>query len=246
MSYTINKYHGSYNIVRRSATVKYIVVHYVGAGSAAAGNALANCKYFAGGNRNASAHYFIDNAYIYEYADPSTYATWHCGDGKGKYGITNANSIGIEVCNNGGPYTDAEIDQLHWLVQKLMSQFGVSASNVVRHYDASRKHCPAYYVDNTAAWHELHSLITSSYEEDDMFTDEDRAKLNETYNQVTRTDDITGRGYKLNDHDHIKWIAKGTSDTGAKADKILEALTNLQTAVSDLTKALTTESKTEE
>ena len=26
--------------------------------------------------------------------------TWHCGDGKNKYGITNANSLGIEICIN--------------------------------------------------------------------------------------------------------------------------------------------------
>lgn len=160
MGYTINQYHGNYNIQTRTTSVKYIVVHYVGAGSSASGNALANCKYFAGGNRQASAHYFIDDANIYEYANPSTYATWHCGDGKGKYGITNQNSIGIEVCNNGGPFTDAEISRLTWLVQKLMSDFGVSASHVVRHYDASRKLCPLYYAQNSSAWNSLHAQIT--------------------------------------------------------------------------------------
>ena len=140
--------------------VRYIVVHYVGAGTSAPGSALANCKYFAGGNRNASAHYFIDDANVYEYADPSKYATWHCGDGHGKYGITNQNSIGIEVCNNGGPYTDAEIARLAWLIQKLMGDFGVDASHVVRHYDASRKQCPLYYVQNPSAWDSLHAQIT--------------------------------------------------------------------------------------
>lgn len=160
MGYEINQYHGGYNIQKRNTTVKYIVVHYVGAGSSAAGSALANCKYFASGNRNASAHYFIDDAYIYEYANPSTYATWHCGDGRGRYGITNQNSIGIEVCNNGGPYTSAEIDRLTFLVQKLMKQFNVNADHVVRHYDASRKQCPLYYVQNAAEWTKLHSQIT--------------------------------------------------------------------------------------
>jgi len=161
MSYTIKTYHGNYNIVKRTNTVRYIVVHYVGAGSSASGNALANCKYFSGGNRSASAHYFIDDENIYEYADPTKYATWHCGDGKGKYGITNQNSIGIEVCNNGGPFTSAEISRLTWLVQKLMSDFGVSANKVVRHYDASRKMCPMYYAQNSSAWNSLHAQITS-------------------------------------------------------------------------------------
>lgn len=160
MGYTISKYHGNYNIMRRVTAVRYIVVHYVGAGTSAPGSARANCIYFSGGNRNASAHYFIDDANIYEYAEPKAYATWHCGDGHGKYGITNQNSIGIEVCNNGGPYTDAEISRLAWLVKKLMADFGVPASHVVRHYDASRKQCPLYYVQHGDAWAKLQAQIT--------------------------------------------------------------------------------------
>lgn len=160
MGYVIQQYHGRYNTQSRGGTaVRYIVVHYVGAGTSAPGSALANCKYFAGGNRQASAHYFIDDGSIYEYADPSV-ATWHCGDGHGRYGITNNNSIGIEVCNNGGPYTAAEIDRLTWLVQRLMKQYGVPASRVVRHYDASRKMCPLYYAQNPSAWKSLHAQIT--------------------------------------------------------------------------------------
>lgn len=224
MTYEIKQYHGTYNISVRTASVKYIVVHYVGAGSNAPGNALANCKYFAGGNRNASAHYFIDDADIYEYADPSQYYCWHVGDGKGKYGIYNSNSIGIEVCNNGGPFTDIEIDQLHWLVWKLMTDFNVNAVNVVRHYDASRKNCPAYYAQNYDKWHELWCVITSEYEEDDMFTDNDRNLLTETYSQVTKVTDPSGRNVAMNDHDHLKWIASKQAKMDEKLDQILEIL----------------------
>lgn len=174
MTYQIERHHGSYNISRRSTTVKYIVVHYTGSGTSAAGSALANCEYFAGGNRNASANYFVDDATICEYADPKMYCTWHVGDGHGKYGISNGNSIGIEVCQNGDkPYTDAETDRLAWLVQKLMADFSVPADRVVRHYDASRKACPYYYTPSgsggNAAWNSLHARITSGgTEEDDM------------------------------------------------------------------------------
>lgn len=156
MTYKINEYHGNYNISRRYATVKYIVVHY----TAGTGSARNNCIYFSNGNRNASAHYFIDDDYIYEYADPAKYATWHVGDGKGKYGITNSNSIGIEVVNTGNAFSEAEIEKLTWLVQKLMREFDVPASRVVRHYDASRKQCPRYYVNGTR-WKALHSRITT-------------------------------------------------------------------------------------
>lgn len=159
----INKYHGSYNIQKRTTSIKYIVLHYVGSGTSAAGSAKANCIYFSRGNRNASAHYFVDDGGIWEYADPSTYATWHCGDGHGAYGITNANSIGIEVCINGDkPYTTKEINYLKQLVPYLMKKFGVSANNVVRHYDASRKECPYYYAKRNDAWIKLRSQITSS------------------------------------------------------------------------------------
>lgn len=156
MSYSINIYHGSYNITRRSSTIKYIVVHY----TAGTGSAKNNCIYFSKANRNASAHYFIDNSSIYEYADPAKYATWHCGDGAGKYGITNQNSIGIEVVNTGGAFSQEEIKKLTWLVQKLMKQFNIPAANVVRHYDASRKQCPLYYVKNSGEWTKLHTQIT--------------------------------------------------------------------------------------
>lgn len=168
MAYTINEYHGNYNIQTRTDAVKYIVVHYVGSGTSAHGSALANCRYFAGGNRNASAHYFIDDGSIWEYADPKYYSTWHCGDGYGRYGITNQNSIGIEVCMNyDQPFTDAEISRLTWLVQKLMGAYGVPANRVVRHHDASGKFCPLYYTNRPHEWEKLHAQITGGKVEEE-------------------------------------------------------------------------------
>lgn len=161
----IHKHHGTLNTVPRTGTIKYIVVHYTGSGTSKAGSAKANCIYFSRGYRAASAHYFIDDSGIWEYADPSKSATWHVGDGRGRYGITNQNSIGIEVCNNGGPYTQTEIGYLTTLVQQLMGTYGVPASRVVRHYDASRKACPYPYAPNGedptgAKWASLHRIIT--------------------------------------------------------------------------------------
>lgn len=153
----INKHHGSYNKSRRNGSVQYIVVHYTGG----TGSAKNNCIYFAGGNRNASADYFIDpDGSIWEYSDPASgYYTWAVGDGRGKYGITNASSCHIEVVNTGGPFTEAQVKSIAELVSMLRSKFGVPASRVVRHYDASRKQCPAYYVD-PARWNQLHARIT--------------------------------------------------------------------------------------
>ena len=52
----INKLLTPYN--HNSGTIdriKYIVIHYVGA----TGGAKANCEYYAGANRGASAHYYV-------------------------------------------------------------------------------------------------------------------------------------------------------------------------------------------
>lgn len=157
----INKLHGNYNISKRIEPVKYIVVHYTGSGTSKSGSAKANCIYFGRQDWQASAHYFIDDGGVWEYAEPKAYYTWHCGDGHGKYGISNQNSIGVEVCQNYDvPYTEAEIRYLAELVRMLMVQFNVPAERVVRHYDASRKLCPLYYAKRSNAWSELHKRIT--------------------------------------------------------------------------------------
>ena len=157
----INRLHGKYNINTRTLPVKYIVVHYTGSGTSKAGSAKANCQFFGRADRQASAHYFIDDGGIWEYADPKKYVTWHCGDGHGRFGITNGNSIGIEVCQNYDvPFTETEIRYLTELVLSLMNKFGVSAEHIVRHYDASHKMCPLYYAKRQSEWDKLKKAIT--------------------------------------------------------------------------------------
>lgn len=146
---------------RKNKAVKYIVVHYTGT-TASAKN---NCIYFSGGNRNASADYFVDtNGSIYKFnGDCANYYSWHCGDGYGKYGITNANSIGIECVSAGKEFTAKQQAALRNLVQAIMADYGVKAANVVRHYDASRKSCPAPYCGSTKKnkkWTTLKSYLT--------------------------------------------------------------------------------------
>lgn len=153
----ISKHHGTYNRTWRYDDIRYIVIHY----TATTAPALNNCRYFAGGDRGASADYFVDDSGIWEYNDPAEgFYTWAVGDGCGAYGITNQNSINVEVVNAGGAFSEAEIGHLCELVPYLMERFGVPASRVVRHYDASRKACPAGYVDQ-AAWNALHARITT-------------------------------------------------------------------------------------
>ena len=165
----INKYaQTKYNLTKCSdrkagKKVKYIVVHYTGTTASAANN----CKYFRSCDRNASADYFIDtNGKIYKFnANCKTYYAWHCGDGYGRYGITNANSIGIEVVSAGKEYTAKQKDSLNKLVRAIMAEYDIPASRCVRHWDASRKCCPAPYAGSTAKnkkWKELHTYITKA------------------------------------------------------------------------------------
>lgn len=154
----INTYHGSFNKSKRTGGLGAIVnfvTHYTGG----TGSARNNCIYFATANRNSSADFFVDkNGDIWEYNNIlDGYYTWHCGDGKGTYGITNTNSIGVEVVSNGEDFTAAQRASLSKLYAHCCSILGREL-NVVRHYDASRKHCPSPYVD-ASKWGSLKTEI---------------------------------------------------------------------------------------
>ena len=95
----INKNQIAFNRTKRTQKLQYIVIHDTGNPGKGA-NAQAHFNYFNGGDRQSSADFFVDSTQVLRVNDYNTYYTWHCGDGKGKYGITNANSVGIEVCIN--------------------------------------------------------------------------------------------------------------------------------------------------
>lgn len=149
-----------YNIRTRSSKPRYIAVHYTDG----AGSARNNVDYFRGGNRNASADFFIDDTSIWRFnPDVGKYYTWHIGDGHGRYGYSNADTIGIEVVSTGKKFSSAEKKRLRYLVRLLMVKYDIPAKSVVRHYDASRKLCPYAYAgttDKEKAWRDLHAYIT--------------------------------------------------------------------------------------
>lgn len=135
----INKKISAYNHYDYN-TIKYIVVHDVGTRSTAKNNV----DYFSGGNRNASAHYFVDDTSIWQSVEDNKGA-WHVGDGNGIYGISNTNSIGIEMCLPSGTVTAKTEANTIELVHYLMKKYNIPIDRVVRHYDASRKNCPAQF-----------------------------------------------------------------------------------------------------
>ena len=120
--------------------IQFIVVHDVGTKSTAKNNA----DYFSGGNRGASAHLFVDDVECWQSVEFWNGA-WHVGDGNGVYGITNTNSIGVEMCLPSGKVTDKTEQNTVEIVRFLMKKYNIPISRVVRHYDASRKNCPAQF-----------------------------------------------------------------------------------------------------
>lgn len=155
----INKRQIAYNRTKRSHKPVYIVIHDTG-NTAKGANANAHFNYFNGGDRGSSADFFVDDTQALQVNDYNTYYTWHCGDGKGKYGISNANSIGIEMCINSDGNYSAAFQNTVALTKQLMSELGIDADHVVRHYDASRKNCPASMSGNGwALWQEFKNMI---------------------------------------------------------------------------------------
>ena len=149
----------AYNRVLRKTAIKYIVIHDTGNKSKGA-NADAHFNYFNGGNRNSSADFFVDDKKILQINDYKKYYTYQCGDGKGKYGITNSNSLGIEICvNSDGDYNKA-YDNAVELTKYLMKELNIPIERVVRHYDASHKNCPASMSgDQWLLWHNFKKLL---------------------------------------------------------------------------------------
>lgn len=139
-----------YNFSSRNGDyIQYIVLHYTGNTK---DTALGNANYFNACDRNASAHYFVDDNSIYQVVEDYNSA-WAVGDGKGKYGITNRNSISIEMCTSGAYQISNKTESnAIELVKYLMKKYSIDINHVVRHYDASRKQCPNWSENNWQRW----------------------------------------------------------------------------------------------
>lgn len=169
-----------YNVSKRNDPIMYIVIHYTGA----EGTAKNNVDYFNGGNRNASADFFVSqNGEIWQY-NPNLreYYSWHCGGGKQSdrggtfYGkCKNSNSIGIELCTHKGSdgwmFYDATVTAARVLVKYLMNEYGVKQANVIRHFDVNGKACPAVSgwgaVGNSDKWNKFKASLSESTTYDD-------------------------------------------------------------------------------
>lgn len=147
-------------------TPQWLVVHFLGA----TGQAWDNAKYFESTYRGASAHYFIDKGNIVQVVEDDRPA-WHVGDGSrsgvGKYngyhryGATNNNSLGFELCLDTSTHSsvwhmDFHVETLkraEWLIKQKQKQYNIPNERVIRHFDASGKLCPGnWQYNNWAKW----------------------------------------------------------------------------------------------
>ena len=168
-----NKGFKGYNASKRTDPILYIVIHYTGA----EGTAKNNIDYFNGGNRNASADFFVGHSgEIWQFTpDVRSYYAWHCGGGRqSSYGgsfygkCKNANSIGIELCthkvNGAWTFTAETVAAAKQLVKYLMAEYGVKPANVIRHYDVTGKACPnvSGWLEPSGQWNAFKASIGGS------------------------------------------------------------------------------------
>ncbi|MBS5317334.1 MAG: N-acetylmuramoyl-L-alanine amidase [Clostridiales bacterium] len=140
---------------------KYIVIHETGNTDIGA-DAERHYKYFNGGDRGASAHYFVDDKQIIQVVEHNV-QSWHNGK---KYvsnpavpQCNNSNSIGIEICvNQDGDYSKS-VDNAVELTKKLMKELNIPADKVIRHYDSCGKQCPAKMLREPKLWSDFKKSI---------------------------------------------------------------------------------------
>ena len=173
MAYVMKKHlahRSNYGNKRSTSDILYIVIHFTANdGDHDEGNA----NYFASlRNPKASAHYFVDDDSITQ-SVPDDYVAYSVGGSKytdcaktggGKlYRIaTNRNTLNIEMCDTVKDGVvkaqEATIVNTILLVRRKMKQYNIDIDHVIRHFDVTGKHCPAYLMDEQA-WAEFKARI---------------------------------------------------------------------------------------
>lgn len=161
---------GNFGEGRKAEDIRYLVIHYTGNDG---DTAAANARYYQNTVVKASAHYFVDDTDIYR-SVPELRIAWAVGGkkwadcestgGGTMYGtVTNANSISVELCDTrkDGVYGASEetLKNAAELCREIMARYGIPVERVVRHFDVTGKHCPAYMMDQ-AVWEAFKARLT--------------------------------------------------------------------------------------
>lgn len=152
---------------RKKSEIKNIVVHATDNPSIGS-DAETHVRYLEHADRYGSAHYYVDDHSVYQPIG-DTYIAWHCGDnqgfGKSLNGVTNSNSIGIEMCMNADGDFSKTYKNTVELVKNLMEIYNLTPDDVCRHYDVSRKQCPSVFkYNNWAKWKQFKKDISEPIE----------------------------------------------------------------------------------
>lgn len=168
--------------------IEWIIVHYTGC-IASAENVCKSMARPKPEKEQSSSHYIVDNEKIVHSVDETCFAAWHCSVfGKKTYcGARNGNSIGIDLCERKHCLSSKRAEDNDWyfpvetemnaaeLVANLMNKYGIDIDHVVRHYDVTRKRCPAPFVGDETnrvycttgnqAWISFKNKIIAKYKE---------------------------------------------------------------------------------
>ena len=128
--------------------VTAIVIHYVGNPGTSAAN---NRSYFEGLKTKettyASSHFIIGLEGEIIQCIPLNEVAYASNE-------RNIDTISIEVCHEDetGEFNEKTYESLISLVTYLCDMFQLSSSDIIRHYDVTKKLCPLYYVEHEDAW----------------------------------------------------------------------------------------------
>lgn len=129
--------------------IRGVVIHYVGNPNT---SAEANRNYFESlkdGTEGiyASAHFIVGLEGEVVQCIPLT--EWAYASNS-----RNGDTVSVEVCHpdETGEFSPVTYDRTVELTAWLCGTFGLTADDVLRHYDVSGKICPRYYVENEDAW----------------------------------------------------------------------------------------------
>jgi len=79
----------------------------------------------------------------------------------------NADTVSIETCHPDatGQFADETYASMVRLTAWLVHAFGLTADDVIRHYDITGKMCPRYFVVNEAAWYAFRADVADALEQ---------------------------------------------------------------------------------
>ncbi len=205
----------------RTKSIEYIVIHYTANnGDTAQGNA----NYFNSANRNASAHYFVDENEIYQVVKDRDTA-WHCGASKYIHAYCrNNNSIGIEMCSRkdsaGNYYIKEEtIKNAVEITMLLMKKYEVPIGNILRHYDVTGKECPEPFVRDETQWIAFKNRVLDYTKEEEEMVEtskmiidgkevEVKRILKSGTNYIAIRDIAMALGYKISSNGNVAVLSK--------------------------------------